>query len=116
MEKQERGSSAPSASAEIITIPSSFFRMHARDLMERVKYRGERFIVETFKRPMVVLISYEDYLRVRSHLLEYVDEAQAEPESAVTGRQRDSTASQAVQHPARDSFGGASTDAEESLP
>lgn len=36
--------------------------------MARVKYRGERFLVETFGHPMAVIISYEDYLCIRGYL------------------------------------------------
>jgi len=36
--------------------------------MERVKFGGERFIVQTFGRPMAVLISYEDFLAIEDFL------------------------------------------------
>ncbi len=58
-----------------VTINATTLRLNTRDLMERVKFKGECFIVETFGRPMVVLISFEDYLRVQEHL--YPEEGQA---------------------------------------
>lgn len=56
-------------------IPATFLRINVRDLMERVKFRGERFVVETFGRPMMVLISYEDYLCIRQYLPHCADDA-----------------------------------------
>ena len=53
---------------EVETIQATFLRLYLRDFMERVKFRGERFIVQTFGRPMMVLISYEDYLLVKHRL------------------------------------------------
>lgn len=53
---------------DVETIPATFLRINARDLMARVKYRGERFLVETFGHPMAVIISYEDYLCIRHYL------------------------------------------------
>ncbi len=46
-------------------VTATELRVKTRDLMERVKFRGEQLIVENFGRPMVVMISFEDYLRVR---------------------------------------------------
>lgn len=45
-----------------ITINSTQLRKQARDIMEDVKYRGKHFIVENFGRPMVAIISAEEYL------------------------------------------------------
>lgn len=42
-------------------INSTELRTKTRDLMERVKYHGDRFVVETFGRPMAVIISIEDF-------------------------------------------------------
>ncbi|MCC7162897.1 MAG: hypothetical protein IT331_10425 [Anaerolineae bacterium] len=53
---------------EAETIQATFLRLYLRDFMERVKFRGERFIVQTFGRPMMVLISYEDYLLIKNCL------------------------------------------------
>jgi len=43
------------------TINSTVLRTKTRDLMERVKYNREIFLVETFGRPMAVLISLQDF-------------------------------------------------------
>lgn len=59
---------AQGAPADPETIPATYLRLHTRDLLERVKYKGERFLVETFGRPMGVLISYQDFLSVRDLL------------------------------------------------
>ncbi len=53
---------------EPITINTTDLRIKTRDLMERVKFNGERFIVETFGRPMVVIISLDDFMRVKEIL------------------------------------------------
>ncbi len=49
-------------------INSTELRTKTRDLMERVKFNGEAFVVETFGRPMAVIISFEDFNRVRELL------------------------------------------------
>jgi prevent-host-death family protein len=64
------GDGLAKASMEIQSIPATFLRLHTRDLLERVKYKGERFLVETFGRPMVVLISYDDYLSLQERVRE----------------------------------------------
>jgi len=43
------------------TINSTELRTKTRDLMERVKYNREIFLVETFGRPMAVIMSVEDF-------------------------------------------------------
>ncbi|MBI4761742.1 MAG: type II toxin-antitoxin system Phd/YefM family antitoxin [Chloroflexi bacterium] len=50
------------------TINSTELRTKTRDLMERVKYNGEIFLVETFGRPMAVIISMEDFARIKDFL------------------------------------------------
>lgn len=52
------------------TINSTDLRTKTRDLMERVKFNGDRFVVETFGRPMAVIISFEDFLLIKSKLIE----------------------------------------------
>lgn len=54
---------------EPTTINATKLRIETRDLMERVKFSGERFIVKTFGRPMAVIISFEDFQRVKAALL-----------------------------------------------
>ncbi len=46
-------------------ISATELRQKTRDLMERVHYKGEHLIIENFHRPIAVVISYEDYMRVR---------------------------------------------------
>ncbi len=53
---------------EATIVTATELRLKTRDLMERVKFRGEHFIVENFGRPMAVVISVEDYMRVRDLL------------------------------------------------
>ncbi len=49
-------------------VTATELRLKTRDLVERVKYKGEHLLVENFGRPMVVMISFEDYQRVRESL------------------------------------------------
>ncbi|MDL1894897.1 type II toxin-antitoxin system Phd/YefM family antitoxin [Anaerolineae bacterium CFX7] len=55
-------------SMEPETINSTELRTKTRDLMERVKYNGEIFLVETFGRPMAVIMSVEDFDAFRKYL------------------------------------------------
>ncbi len=50
---------------EPVKISSTELRQNTRDLMDRVHFRGEHLIIENFHRPIAVVISYEDYMRVR---------------------------------------------------
>ncbi len=50
---------------EPVKISATELRQKTRDLMERVYFRGEHLIIENFHRPVAVMISYEDYMRVR---------------------------------------------------
>lgn len=50
------------------TINSTELRAYTRDYMERVKFNREVFIVETFNRPMAVLISIQDFELIQ-HIL-----------------------------------------------
>jgi PHD/YefM family antitoxin component YafN of YafNO toxin-antitoxin module len=52
---------------EPTAINTTELRLKTRDLMERVKFNGERFIVGTFGRPMAVILSVDEY---RAMLLE----------------------------------------------
>ncbi len=53
---------------EATIVTATELRLKTRDLMERVKFRGEHFIVENFGRPMAVMITFEEYMRVRDLL------------------------------------------------
>lgn len=50
------------------TINSTELRTKTRDLMERVKYNREIFLVETFGRPMAVIMSVEDFDAFQKYL------------------------------------------------
>lgn len=47
------------------TINSTDLRTKTRDLMERVKFHGHIFLIETFGRPMAIIISVEEYMRLK---------------------------------------------------
>ncbi len=49
-------------------VTATELRLKARDLVERVRFKGEHVLIENFGRPMVVIISFEDYLRVKDSL------------------------------------------------
>ncbi len=53
---------------ELIKITATELRLKTRDLVERVRFKGEHLVVENFGRPMVVMISYEDYMRIQEAL------------------------------------------------
>ena len=44
-----------------IEINATELRSHTRDILERVKYRGERFLVHTHGRPMAVIVAIEEF-------------------------------------------------------
>ena len=46
---------------ELVVVNASDLRIRHRDIMERVKFKGERFLVQTFKQPTAVIISVEEY-------------------------------------------------------
>lgn len=46
---------------EPIIINATDLRNKTRDLMERVKYHGDIYLVETFGRPMAVIMSVEEF-------------------------------------------------------
>jgi hypothetical protein len=49
-------------------ITATDLRIKTRDLLQRVQFNGECFIVENFRRPMVALISFDDFMRVKDRL------------------------------------------------
>ncbi len=53
---------------EPVTINATDLRTKTRDLMERVKFNGERFIVKTFGRPMAVISSFDDFMLIQDTL------------------------------------------------
>ncbi len=61
-----------------VKVSATELRVKTRDLMERVKFRGEHLIVENFGRPMAVVISYEDYMRVKDMLADHKRQPRSE--------------------------------------
>ena len=45
-------------------IKATDLRTHTRNILERAKFQGERFVVCTYGQPMAVLIGLEEYLRL----------------------------------------------------
>jgi antitoxin (DNA-binding transcriptional repressor) of toxin-antitoxin stability system len=45
-------------------IKATDLRTHTRNILERAKFHGERFVVHTYRQPMAVLIGFEEYLRL----------------------------------------------------
>ncbi len=45
-------------------VSATDLRIKTRDLIERVRYKGEHLVIHNFGRPMAVLISYEEYMRL----------------------------------------------------
>lgn len=46
---------------EPIVINATELRIRTREIMERVKYRGERFLIQTFGHPTAIILSVEEY-------------------------------------------------------
>lgn len=46
-------------------IRSTDLRLHTREIIERVKFRGEQFLVHTFGQPSAMIISVEEYMRLK---------------------------------------------------
>ncbi len=49
---------------DAVVINSTDLRTRTREVMERVKFRGERFLVQTFGKPSAIIISIEEYERL----------------------------------------------------
>ncbi len=49
-------------------VTATELRLKTRDLVERVRFKGEHLLIENFGHPMVVIISFEDYMRVKDSL------------------------------------------------
>ena len=57
-------------------INATMLRTNTRDILEQAKFQGERFIVETFGKPMVAIVGVEEYWELVSQA------SQAEPMEA----------------------------------
>ncbi len=62
-------------------VTATELRLKTRDLVERVRFKGEHMLIENFGRPMVVIISFEDYIQVKDSLTSL-----HEPEAPATRR------------------------------
>jgi len=45
-------------------VSATDLRTKTRDILERAKFRGEHFVVESFGKPMVAIIGIEEYRAV----------------------------------------------------
>ncbi len=59
---------------EPISINSSDLRTKHREIMERVKYFGDVFLIKTFGQPTAVIISVNDFMRMTQRLTEEPDQ------------------------------------------
>jgi prevent-host-death family protein len=48
----------------LLSISMSGLRIQARDVLEGARFRGERYVVSRYGRPMAVLIGIEEYHRL----------------------------------------------------
>ena len=51
---------------ETVVINATDLRIKTREIMERVKYKGERFLIQTFGQPTAVIISVEEFEKLSS--------------------------------------------------
>jgi prevent-host-death family protein len=49
---------------EATTISATDLRTQARDIIERARFKSERFVIQTFGKPVAVIIGIDDYLRL----------------------------------------------------
>lgn len=54
-----------------IPVSATELRTRARELIERVHYYQERYVVETFGRPMAVIISCEEFEQLQELLKQH---------------------------------------------
>ena len=45
-------------------IKATDLRTHTRNVLERARFQGERFVVYTYRQPMAVLIGVDEYQRL----------------------------------------------------
>lgn len=53
---------------EPILINATDLRIKTREIMERVKYRGEIFLIQTFGQPTAIIISLDEYAKLTGQL------------------------------------------------
>jgi len=49
-------------------ISSTLLRTKTRDILEQAKFKGEHFIVETFGKPMAVIVGVDEYWSLLSQV------------------------------------------------
>ena len=53
---------------ETTTINATELRVQTRDILERARFKGERFMIQTFGRPVAVIMGIEEY-RILVHAM-----------------------------------------------
>ena len=46
-------------------IQATDLRTFTRNILERARFKGERFVVYTYRQPMAVLIGFDEYRRLK---------------------------------------------------
>jgi prevent-host-death family protein len=49
-----------------IVINATDLRIRVREIMERVKYKGDQFLVQTFGQPSAIIISVDEYYQMKA--------------------------------------------------
>lgn len=49
---------------EVTKISATDLRVQTRDIIERARFKSERFLVQTFGKPVAVIIGIEDFNRL----------------------------------------------------
>lgn len=59
-------------------VSATDLRTNTRDILERAKFRGEHFVVESFRKPMVAIVGIQEYLDLMGQSEELVIERESE--------------------------------------
>lgn len=73
---------------EAQAISSTLLRTKTRDILEQAKFRGQRFIVETFGKPMLANVGVDEYWDL--HDLAHTVDSSPTPEEPVVFSRRKS--------------------------
>ena len=46
-------------------IQATDLRTYTRNILERARFQGERFVVYTYRQPMAVLMGFDEYRRLK---------------------------------------------------
>jgi hypothetical protein len=49
----------------VTEIQATDLRTFTRNILERARFKGERFIVYTYRQPMAVLMGFDEYRRLK---------------------------------------------------